>query len=118
MRFRTVALPPFGQYNIGHQVGIGKEGCYLAVVESGYSAAYAGYKECEVGMVLGECDEFIYIGLDGFHTALHGGDGVALPLQPHALPIDGSKAFEGYACSPAAVMPSKIAAEDKDLVGL
>ena len=52
-------LPEFGrQVNVGQAVGAGKEWSDIMIIISGYAAAYAGYKECEFGVLVSKPDEF------------------------------------------------------------
>jgi len=86
--------------------------------ESGDAAADASDEERQFGVLLGEPNELIHIRTDGFHAALHRGDGIALTLQAHALTHDGPKLAVGDVSRTAAVHTSQIAAEYKDLVRL
>ena len=59
------------------------------------AAADAGHQEGHLGMAVGEAEELIHVGLDSIHATLHGGDGIALSLQAHALAHDGTKPIYG-----------------------
>ena len=82
------------------------------------AAADASDEECQFEVLLGELDELVHIRTDGFHAALHRGDGIALTLQANTLPHDSSELAVGDICSTASVHTSQIAAEYKDLVRL
>ena len=107
-----------GQHNIINLVCLFKQRRYLIISESGYAAANASHEECQFGMLLGKPDEFIHIRSDSFHTALHGGDCIALALQSYALSHDGSELAVGDVSRTASMHTSQIAAEYKDLVRL
>ena len=63
-------------------------------------------------------DERIDIGLDGVDTALHGRDGVRLPLRADALAHHGPELPESNPRRPSPMHTGQVAAEDKDLIGL
>lgn len=55
--------------------------------ESGDAAADASDEECQFEVLLGELDELIDIRTDGFHAALHRGDGIGSDLAgQHPVP--------------------------------
>ena len=59
-------------------------------------------------------DEFVHIGADGLHSALHGRNGIALPLQTDTLPPHGA---EASACDPrgtTGVHAGEVAPENED----
>lgn len=109
-------LPTFRQEDVGDEVCILEERGNLFVAESCDAAAYAGDEECELGMLLRKEDKVVHVGLDGIDAALHGGDGVALTLEPYALSVYGAETFVGNAGSTTAVVTGKVAAKDEDLV--
>ena len=96
---------------------LGKERRDLVICKSGYAASDAGDQERQFGMLLGKIDKLIHVGTDGLHTALHGWNGVALPLQAYALTYDGTKLQVGYAGSSTAMPSSQVAAKHENLVG-
>lgn len=96
--------------------GSGKQRSNLLIPEAGDATADAGHEELELGMGLGELDELVHIGLDGFHATLHGGDGVTLSLQPNALAPHGAKAVIGGTGGPTAMHSAQVAAEHKDFI--
>lgn len=55
--------------------------------KAGYAAADFGHKEFQFRMGAGEFDKFIHVRLNGFNAALHGRNGIALPLQSDALTV-------------------------------
>ena len=63
-----------------------------------------------------ETDELLDVGQDGVGTALHGGDGIALALQTHALSHDSAEFFNGDSCCATGMHTREVAAEDEDLV--
>ena len=67
-------------------------------------------------MLAGEFDESVNVWLDGLHTALHGGNGIALPLKAYALSPYGAEVLSGQSGGTAAVGSDKVAAEDEDLI--
>ena len=67
-------------------------------------------------MAVGETDELVHVWLDGVHAALHGGDGVALPLKADALTPLGTEAVVGKPGGSAAMQACQVAAKDEDLV--
>ena len=77
--------------DVGNVDRAGEQRGDFAGGEAGDAAADAGHKEGQLGMTVGETDEVIHVGFDGVHTALHGGDGIALALQTNALTHDGAK---------------------------
>ena len=71
-----------------------------------------------------EVDEFIHIGTDGPHPALHGRNGVALsrkpPLPPHGAETPASHPYGAIAVHVGEVAPENedhIVAEFRDTVG-
>ena len=74
-----------------------EKGGYLLICETSNATAYAGYVKYLFRIRCSEVNELMYIGCYGFDAALHSGYGVALPLQPCTLTIDGAKL---YCCYP------------------
>ena len=72
-----------------------KQRGYFVISKTCYAAANASHEEGEGRVLLGELDKLVHIRTDGFHTALHGGDGIALALQTYALAHDGSELAVG-----------------------
>ena len=99
----------FRKDDILHINGIRKERSNLLITESGYAATYSCNEECEPAVLLGEADESIHVWLDGFHTTLHGRDGVCLTMQPHAFAPNGTKPVVSQACSTATMCACQIA---------
>ena len=106
----------FRQADVFQRPGAGEERRDLVVAEAGDAAADAGDIEEQFRMRLGESDEFVHIGLDGLHAALHRRNGIALALQPDSLPHHGAELPPGHIGGPAAVPAGQIAAEDENLV--
>ena len=111
------SLPVLGQDDVGDKVGVGKEWSNLLFGETGNPTAYTSDEERQFGVLLCKADKLIDVGADGLHTALHGGDGIALPLQAYTLTVDGSEALIGQPCGTAAVMPCKVAPKYEHLIG-
>jgi len=68
-------------------------------------------------VLLGKSDKFIHVWYNGFDTALHGGDGIRLALQAHALTIDGAKLIDGNPGRPSPMITVEIATKDKYFIG-
>ena len=96
--------------------GASKQRCNFTDSEANDAAAYAGDQEGQLGVLLGESDEFVNVRLDGIRPALHGRDGIALALQPHTLTHNGTEFLESDTCCTATVSALQVAAEDKDFV--
>ena len=107
----------FRQADVVNADRFGEKRGDLAVPEAGDAAADAGDIEEAFRMRLGESDEIIHIGLDRLHAALHGGDGVALALNAHTAPPNGTELAICRPGGPAAMHAGQVAAEDKDLIG-
>ena len=105
----------FRKDDILHINGIRKERSNILITESGYAATYPCNEECEPAVLLGEADESIHVWLDGFHTTLHGRDGVCLTMQTHAFAPNGTKPIVSQACSTATMCARQIAALCKRL---
>jgi hypothetical protein len=88
----------------------------LIIRESSNAAADAGDEKMHFGMFLGKDDEFIYVGLDEVHAAMHSGYGVTFALQTHALSPDGTELIEGNTGGATAMHASQVAAENKNLI--
>ena len=84
-----------GKDDVGDIEGIGKQGGDLLVSETGDSASYPSYIEGELWVLTGKVDEFVDVGLDGLYPTLHGGYGIAVPLESDPLSIDGSELLKG-----------------------
>ena len=65
-----------------HVDGTGEEGSDFSWREACDAAADAGYEEGHFRMLNGKLDEILHVWHDGFHAALHGGNGVALSCNP------------------------------------
>ena len=63
-------------------------------------------------------DEIIHIGFDGLYAALHCGNGITLPPQPHAASHHGAKLPEGNIGCATAVHTCKVGAEHEYFIGL
>lgn len=63
-----------------------------------------------------EVDEFIHIGTDGPHPALHGRNGITPPLQTDTLPPHGAETPAGHPCGATAVHAGEVAPENEDLI--
>ena len=82
------------------------------------AATDASDEESQFWVLLGELDELVHIRTDGFHTALHRGDGITLTLQTNALTHDGPKLAVGDVSRTTAVHSLQVAAKYEDLVRL
>lgn len=69
-------------------------------------------------MLLGVFDELVDIRRYFVHTAVHGGNGIALALYADALSHNGAEIADCRTGGTTAVHPGQIAAEDEDLVGV
>ena len=76
---------------------VAEEWCHFFLREACNAAADAGDEEVELRVSGGKVDELLYVWRDGIHPAVHGGDGVALPLQAYTLPPDGAEV--GVCCA-------------------
>ena len=106
----------FRKDDILHINGIHKERSNLLIPEACDAATYPCDEECEPAVLLGKTDELIYIWFDGFHTTLHGRDGVCLAMQTNAFAPYGTKPFVSLPCSTATMCASQIAAKYEYLV--
>ena len=106
----------FWQADIAQINGSLEQWCDFFVLEAGNAAADAGDEKMHFGMFLGKDDEFIYVGLDEVHAAVHSGYGVTFALQAHTLSPDGTKLIEGNTGGTSAVHASQVAAENKNLI--
>ena len=111
-------LPIRRQNDILHAMSCLEQRGDFFIGESSDAAADASDEERQFRVLLGEPNELIHIRTDGFHAALHRGDGIALTLQAHALTHDGSKLAVGDVGRTAAVHSLQVAAEHEDLVRL
>ena len=84
-----------GKDDVGDIEGISKQRGDLLVSETGDSASYPGYIEGELWVLTGKVDEFVDVGFDGLYPTLHGGYGIAVPLESDPLSVDGSELFKG-----------------------
>lgn len=109
-------LPALREDDVRNYMSVSKKRSYLTVVEAGDAAAYAGDEEGEFGMLLRKADKVIHVRLYRLDASLHGGDGIALALQPYALPVDGAEALVGYACGSSSVVSGEVASKDKNLI--
>lgn len=101
-----------------HIDSITEQRSYFGRTESGNAAAYFGDEECQFGMLAGEADEFVHIGLDAVGTSVHGRDAIGLSLQAGALSPDGSPLFLGQQCGTSAVVAFEVASENEYFTGL
>lgn len=95
-----------------------KQRGYLLISEAGDATPYARDEEFQLGMSLGESDEFIDIGPDSLYAPLHRRDSVRLPLQSNALAPYGAKLVQCGTGSASAMITVKVAAEYEYLIGL
>ena len=63
-----------------------------------------------------ESDELIHVRLNGFHTALHRGDGVTLSLQSHTLSIYRAESVVCQASRAALMKTGEVASENENFV--
>lgn len=91
-----------------HIDSIAEQRSYFGRTESGNAAAYFGDEECQFGMLAGEADEFVHIGLDAVGTSVHGRDAIGLSLQAGALTPDGSPLFQASSAAPPPWWPSRL----------
>lgn len=106
----------FWQADIAQINGSLEQWCNFFVLEASNAAADAGDEKMHFGMFLGKDNEFIYVGLDEVHAAVHGGYGVTFALQAHALSPDGTELIKGNTGGPTAVHACQVAAENKNLI--
>lgn len=97
------------KYDILHINGIRKERGNLLIAKSCYTATYSCNQEREPVVLLCKTDERIYVGLDGFHTTLHGRDGVCLTMQTNTFAPYGAKPFVSQPCCTATMFASQFA---------
>ena len=81
----------------------GKQGCYLFIGKTGYTAADACNKEDQFGILLRIADEIIHVGTNSLHAALHRRDGVALSCTADTDSPFGTKLLVRNACRSASV---------------
>ena len=91
---------------------------YFGGSEACDAATDLRHEEFQLGMLSSEADKLDDIGRNGLHTALHGRNGIALSLQTHALPPNGTETLKGKTSSTAAMHAREVTPEDEDLVGL
>ncbi len=108
----------FRQNDVLHVDGVLEQRRDLLIRESGDTAADARDQELILGMLFSKRNKLIHVGFDGLHPTLHGGNGVALSLQAHALAPHRTKAVVGHTCGPAAMRAREVTAKHKDLVRL
>ena len=104
--------------DIFHINGIHKEWSNLLIAKSCYTATYSCDQKREAVVFLGKTDERIYVGLDGFHTTLHGRDGVCLAMQTNAFAPYGTKSFISKPCGTATMCACQITTKNKYLIPL
>ena len=91
----------FRQADVVYSRCIGEQWCNILITETGNSTTNARDEKEELGMFLGKDNEVIHIGFDGFYTALHGRDGVALATKAHSTTHHGTELLPGsMSCSP------------------
>ena len=88
------------------------------VFETSNATSYACDIEKQLRMFLGEGNELVDIGLDGFGAALHGWDGIALSLQTDTLSPYGSEFHLRDACRATAMMALKVAPKNEHFIRL
>ncbi len=97
--------------------GSEKQRSYFLGGKPSYAATYLGNQEVKLAMLFGKFHEIINIRLDGFNSALHAWNGVALSLQAYPLPHDGTKILIGFSGGSTTMHALQIAPKDKNLVG-
>ena len=102
-----------GEPDVGLLAGRGKEGRYVFGLEACQGAAHLGDHEVLVGMPGSIVEEFIHIGLDGSHTALHDGDGIALSLDASPLMHLCTEALQRLLGNPAGMNALQIGTENE-----
>ena len=102
--------------NVFYIDGTRKQGRDFPWRKASDAATDARDQEGHFGMLLGEIDELIDIGLDSVHAALHRGDGIALSLQTNALTHDGAKVHACDSGRTTTVHALQVAAENEDFV--
>lgn len=80
-----------GQQHVAVVKQFGKEGCHLAVGETGDATSDTGNVESQVGTASYKGDELIDVRLYLVDTAVHGRNGIALTLQTYPLPPNSAK---------------------------
>ena len=106
-----------GEVYVRERSGIGKEGSYFTGRVAGYSAAYGGDQEGELGMGFGEGHEALY-GLSGAVEAFHRGNGVGSALEALAVTPLRSEMVKRISGRTSGVVTELVGAEYKDLAGL
>lgn len=106
------------QYDVVDAESRAEQRSDFASSESGNAAAYACHQKCLLWMLLGVFDELVDIRRYFVHTAVHGGNGIALALYADALSHNGVEIADCRTGGTTAVHPGQIAAEDEDLVGV
>lgn len=106
-----------GEAHIAQREGLRKERSDLRLLEPGDPTPDFRHEKVQLPMRFGKGDEFVYIGLDGLHSAVHGGNAVGLALKPDPLAPNGAEVFESRVGRSAAVRTFEVAAEDKDFTG-
>ena len=106
------------QTNVRSVDCFGEERRDVSVPEAGDAAADAGDVEEELRVLLRERDEIVHERLDGFHAALHCGDGVALAAKTDSAAHLGAELPEGDIGGSSAMHAGQVAAKYEDLIGL
>ena len=99
-----------------HIDGTGKQRRNLPWREARNAAADACDQEGQFGVLLGEGDELVDVRCDGVHATLHGGNGIALALQTHTLPHNGTEFHNSDAGSSATMRAGQVTPKDENLV--
>lgn len=104
-----------GQGYIRQIDSLGKQRGNLGITKTCDTTTDARHEETGVGMLLGILEKLIHVGLDGFHSSLHGGDGITPAGGTDTYSPFCTKLVHSRACCAAAMIPLQIAAENEYL---
>lgn len=107
---------PSGEVDIVDPDSGGIERSDVGQLEAGDAITLVGDKELILRASGGKANKLVDIGADGVYAALHDGDGVGLPAEPHAAALLGTE-FNSHAANFAVMDTCEIGAEDKYLLG-
>lgn len=114
--FSAYNIPPcFGQRNTRDAHSFLKQWRNIHIIEPCDTITDARHEETGVGMLLGILEKLIHVGLDGFHSSLHGGDGITPAGGTDTYSPFCTKLVHSRACCATAMIPLQIAAENEYL---
>lgn len=88
----------------------------IFISEASHSATNASDIEVEFGVAVGKADKLIDVWLNRVNASLHGGNGITVALQAHALPPYCTKPLYREARRLTTMVTFQIAAEHKHLI--